>query len=220
MIVFAVLFSAGYFYYPNSGLNKALAQTPPVLPPPASYPIEGRFVHYGYDATLSIPGDLTSAIPGGSTGAASNGILWALPSRNVIFHPDLKVWELEVGLWNGTTYVWRKTFESSSASSYYPEADLVATNPHYWLEEEPQNVRNLGAGVITCYGIDINLVVPKDLSAGTNNGILFALPVRNVHIVGGGELWHLEMFVQDLDSVQKWKETVLATDMCSFAPSA
>ena len=106
----------------------ALVSTPSFAQaPPNPYPIAGRIVRFGYDAAYpTIPGDLIG-IAGSPVSAQNNGVIVALPSRNVQFQCGAGVYAAEV--WSQSLNNWVPTVWGASNVAYYP----IDNFGHSWI---------------------------------------------------------------------------------------
>jgi hypothetical protein len=184
--------------------------------PPTPYPIAGRLVRFGIDPLYpTIPGDLIG-IAGNATASQNNGILMGLPSLNAVFNCDANIWTAQVyaaGRWAPTAW-------GGDHTGYYP----IDNGAHGWLEpscrplsaDDVITLTNPGQlGILRCHGYDGNLVVPGDLQPGANNGVLFSLWAKDVHIIKRSRQYHLSVY---LGSVHGWNEAVYSVNLCDFDP--
>lgn len=199
------------------------AQDPP---PPMEHGIKNTVVVWGYDKTLTMPGDLNALF--GKTGE-DNAIRFTFPTRNVVFEPEHNTWTMDVGQHTGTRYVWVYYSAGIEDIGYYP-ADMS----HGWLpgfdaatpEEIAKRVKVLGDGYLDCKGYDGNLEVagdmalkvPGDLKTGYHNGYRFRRPVRGAHIIDG-KVIHGELNILNSKAtppVFEWFPIVYPRSMCDF----
>lgn len=177
-------------------------------------PIPGRVVLWGYDKTTPLGlGDLGQPIPG-SSGGSNNGVLWSFPTRNVTLHAALKLWEFELGQWNGSTYLWTPVFQPVDKIAYYPEDGGF----HGWLSgDATATTVGSGNGLLDCYGYDGVLNITGDLVPGSDNGYIFRLPVRNLHVLASANVWHGELLIHN-GTAFVWTEVVYPVSMCGYIP--
>ncbi len=179
--------------------------------PPNPFPIAGRIVRFGYDALYpTIPGDLIG-IAGSPVSAQNNGVIVALPSRNVQFQCGAGVYTAEV--WSQSLNNWVQTVWGDSNVAYYP----IDNFGHSWITcatgttAFPLSTN----GVLRCHGIDGTLQVPGDLQPGSNNGVLFSVLTQDMHIIEVAKVYHGRIY---LGSTYGWVEAVYPVGMCDYDP--
>lgn len=178
--------------------------------PPNPFPIEGRLVRFGFDfAYPTIPGDLIG-IAGSPVSAQNNGVIVALPSRNVMLNCAAGIYRAEV--WSQSLNAWVPTAWSAAHTGYYPTDNFG----HTWLDcgSTSAAVALAPLGILRCHGIDGNLVVPGDLQPGLNNGVLFSLWAQDTHIIVDAHVYHTRVLLGSYG----YREAVYSVDLCDFDP--
>lgn len=178
--------------------------------PPNPFPIEGRLVRFGYDLTYpTIPGDLIG-IGGDPVSAQNNGVIVALPSRNVTLNCDAQVYQAEV--WATTQQAWVPTVWPVAQTAYYPTDNFA----HTWVPcaAGTPAVTLAPLGVLRCHGYDGTLSVPGDLQPGSSNGVLFSVYIEQAHIITAAKVYHGYVRLGSYGL----REAVYAVGMCDFDP--
>lgn len=192
--------------------SPVFAQDPP--PPIPQCEIANQVVKVGFDVDYpTVPGDCVQPNASGGT-AKNNGFIMGLQAREVIYACTAGVYQMKV--WSQAANRWVRTVWGGLHTGYYPGDNFA----HTWLEPSCQptssaDVIPLGDGYLRCHGWDGTGTIAGDLQPGSNNGVLFALPARNVHIIIKAKLYHLELLLAPFG----YKEAVYHVDQCDFDPS-
>lgn len=177
----------------------------------AAPPVQGRLACAGYDVTATFPGDLVS--PTGSGVGLDNGILFVFTTRagSVRYHPSVNVWQATVDI-NGADV---PVVVPGDQCFYYPEVLGSEPDGHAWYAGTPAAGLTLGAGILYCQGYDGFLHVPGDVYGGKpRDGILFGLPIADVHLMPPGLIHGRMSLVSNHVGVAEDVWVVFPTSMC------